>query len=156
MSDPIGGGTEFPPEEGGMPGPGMEMDRLSDAELALYLGSRRGDVPMPRPFETAITLVGRTYLAGTGTIADAEGMARGLRPGDRLPFRRARGFGKDSWAVKVGPPSGGDGFLGLIRAHENEFVARLLDAGKAVYGIVKEVEWVGDVPRIWIEVRMDD
>ena len=156
MSDRSDDEMAVPSEDNGASGPGMEIDRLTDAELGFLVDARRNGISMPKPFETDITLLGRTYLAGTGTIADADELALGLHIGDRLPFRHARGFGKDDWAVKVIPPASEGGFLGLIRAHENELIARLLDAGKAVYGIVEEIEWVGDAPRIWIEVRMDD
>lgn len=46
--------------------------------------------------------------------------------------------------------------IGFVRAHENEIIARLMDAGKHVYAEYLETETLGEYHRVWIRLVMDD
>ncbi|KFI92078.1 HIRAN domain-containing protein [Bifidobacterium stellenboschense] len=145
-----------------------ETDRAESQALSLLAqdgfaltvsGGLAGDVDLPKPYGTTITLVDRTYLVGGrgfgGSGAD-EGMLEGIRSAGsetRIVLRREPDDAADPWTVEASL----DGvFLGVVRAHENEIIARLMDAGKHVYAEYLETETLGEYHRIWVSLVMED
>lgn len=126
---------------------------LGDGEISAFINAKHSGFDIPKPFETTVTLIDRTYLAGSRSVSGLDDRLQRLNTGDHLTFRHERGFGKDDWAVQV---YASKQLLGLIRAHENQVIARLLDAGKRVYGILLDSEHVGQSIRVWIKVCLDD
>ncbi|PJM74767.1 HIRAN domain-containing protein [Bifidobacterium simiarum] len=139
-----------------------------DGELALF-GGLSGDVDMPKPYANAITLIERTYLVGSRGFGDSgadETMLHGLTQAAntagantddespvRLRLEREPQDAQDRWAVRVyvgGTP------IGYLRAHENEIIARLMDAGKYVYAEYLETETLGEYHRLWVKLVLDD
>lgn len=126
--------------------------------LALSQGSDTG-FALPQPYASTIVLIDRTYLVGgrgfDGSGADTV-MLDGIRKAGkdaRLVLRRQPDDATDPWTVAV---LLSDTSMGFIRAHENEIIARLMDAGKHVYAQYLETETLGDYHRIWVRVMMDD
>ncbi|PLS30912.1 HIRAN domain-containing protein [Bifidobacterium margollesii] len=145
-------------DSGGLvPLPGDE-----DGELALF-GGIAGDVDMPKPYADAITLIERTYLVGSRGFGDSGASDQALRGLNektaesdgtaRLRLEREPQDAQDRWAVKV---YAGDVPIGYLRAHENEIIARLMDAGKHVYAEYLETETLGDYHRLWVRLVLDD
>lgn len=126
--------------------------------LALSQGSDTG-FALPQPYASTIVLIDRTYLVGgrgfDGSGADTV-MLDGIRKAGkdaRLVLRRQPDDATDPWTVAVMLSNTS---MGFIRAHENEIIARLMDAGKHVYAQYLETETLGDYHRIWVRVVMDD
>lgn len=102
----------------------------------------------------AICLVESTAVAGTRHVANIRECADGLVAGARLSFERDRDNLYDEWAVRVFDSRRNR--LGYVSCDCNEVVARLMDGGKRVFGILSGVEQVGSWTRVEMGVYLDD
>ena len=90
----------------------------------------------------SVCLVDETAVAGTRHV-----------PGVReLAFVRDRRNPYDPWATEVRDERGNR--LGYVSCEHNEVVARLLDGGRDVAGLVGSVDQLGNWTRIQMEVRL--
>ncbi|MBW3089073.1 HIRAN domain-containing protein [Bifidobacterium sp. 82T24] len=127
-------------------------------ELSL-LGMTDGGLDIPQPYANVITLVERTYLVGCRAFDNSgadDAMLRSLRTrgsDGRLRLQREPDDAQDRWTVEA---YAGETRVGYLRAHENEIIARLMDAGKHVYAEHLETERLGDYRRIWVRLVLDD
>ncbi len=110
-------------------------------------------MPVPPPFQQVICLVEETYVAGTKHVKDIDEAVEGLKVGDKLRFEREKGNLVDGWAIKV---FAGSHRLGYVSVEVNEILARLMDGGKHVYGVVTGLELRGTWHKIHMEVDLDD
>lgn len=119
---------------------------------AMHAG--KGVAEVPKPFSQPICLAPTTRVAGTTHVDDIDELAQDLVEGDRLRLERDPRNRYDRWAIRV--MDAHDRRLGYVPADINEMPARLMDAGKRVYGQVTEVELVGGWCRIGMGVWLDD
>lgn len=126
--------------------------------LAAFTGAN-GGLGLPQPYTTTIVLIDRTYLVGGrgfgGSGADDDMLERIRTAGDEahITLRREPDDIADPWTVEAmigGTP------IGFVRAHENEIIARLMDAGKHVIAQYLETETLGEYHRIWVRLVMED
>ncbi len=113
-----------------------------------------GALDVPKPFSQPICLAPDTRVAGTTHVEGIEDLARGLSEGDRLRLERDPRNRYDRWAIRVLDARGRR--LGYVPADVNEILARLMDAGKCLYGEVTGIDLVGSWWRIAMGVWMDD
>lgn len=130
-----------------MPGPIVPLDpRL----LALLSGGV--DAPGLVPFGREIMLV-ECHVAGTQYRDLGEAIAT-VDAGASLALVREPDNTHDALAIKV--VTAGGLFLGYVPRAKNEALARLLDAGKQVFGKLVQKQRVGDWWKIEVQLWMRD
>ena len=105
-----------------------------DGLLALFHG-KNGESLIPKPFERDIFLLD-THVAGTTYIEGIDELEPYLKSGDRLNLFREK--------------------IGYIPQKDNIIFARLMDAGKLLFGKITEKEKKGNWLRIKIQVFMHE
>lgn len=106
------------------------------------------------PFSQPILLIGEARIAGTQRHPGLQDLSPEVQLGMRLSLHRDDSNSYDPWSVHILMPDGR--ILGYLPADINEMIARLMDAGKRVYAIVKRKSMVDSWHRIYIEVYLDD
>lgn len=121
------------------------MVSIDPALLALIHGSFGGDGAL-LPFAKEIMLI-ECLIAGTSHLDLAE-VAPGLLPGTLLVLKREPQNPHDALAIMIFTEAGHH--LGYIPRAKNEAVARLMDAGKLLFGRLESKEWQG----AWLKAQM--
>ena len=147
------------------------MDELilqpDDRELISAMHIAGADLPMP--FERDIFLQG-VEVAGTTHIKNIKELYATLEEGDTVKLVREPDNPYDEYAVRIDtendetigyilsdprdPEKGVK--LGYIPRDKNRVFARLMDAGKLLYGVVRAKEMIGEWHRIVIKIYMKD
>ena len=117
---------------------------IDPALLALMHGSFSQDGGL-QPFAREIMLIG-CDIAGTG-YHDAKAADPELVPGAFLVLKREPSNPHDKLAIMILDESGRQ--LGYVPRAKNEALARLMDAGKLLFGKLENKTWVGD----WLKVE---
>ena len=129
------------------------------------LHSTREDIAIPMPFERNIFLFG-TEIAGTNYAENIHDLYEALNEGDMVALIREPDNPYDEYAIRIETadsklisyyPSEGllpdDGStLGYIPRINNKIIARLMDAGKLLYGVVRNKEMINNYHKIVIKV----
>jgi len=135
--------------------PGYAQDNLpvqvDPTMLALLTGTADGGT-LPKPFEKEIFLL-ETHIAGT-TFTDAKALESELAEGDLLRFTRDAENEHDSLAIVI--RNDHNHRLGFVPKAQNQILARLMDAGKLIYGSIKNKQRHDDWLKIDIRVYMRD
>lgn len=97
------------------------------------------------PFVREIMLV-EGHIAGT-SHREVRALEPGIVPGGFLPLNREPDNAHDPLAIKILDDKGNH--LGYVPRAKNEALARLMDAGKLLFGKVESKAWRGD----WLEVQ---
>ena len=118
---------------------------IDPALLALMHGSF-GPNGALLPFAREIMLV-ECHIAGT-SHRDVKEAGETLAAGDLLVLQREPGNAHDPLAIMVFDEAGRH--LGYIPRVKNEAVARLMDAGKLLFGKVEAKHWRGP----WLDVAL--
>ena len=105
------------------------------------------------PFITEIQLM-ECYVAGTTFRYDIEVIEPELQKEDVLALKREPDNEHDKLAIAVFDKQ--DRRIGYIPQRKNEILARLMDAGKLVFGKIEKKKWRGDWLKIKIRVFMRD
>ena len=149
------------------------MDELiilpEDKELIARLHSSEEEPPLPFEeediFLLGIEIAGPTYNANIRQLFDA------LNVGDRVRLVREPDNPYDEYAIRVDviededkKASAAEGKLtvdggiklGYIPREHNKPFARLMDAGKYLYGIVRHKEIIVEYPKIVVKIYMKD
>lgn len=112
-----------------------------------------GGLVIPKPFNRQIFLF-ETHIAGTSHIENMDELAEKIEIGTRVSFYREASNEYDTRAIKVEVDDGSK--IGYISKADNPVFARLMDAGKLLYGKVKEKEKKGSWYNIKIYIYLDD
>lgn len=123
--------------------------KLDPAMLALMKGAF-GQGGLPMPFTKEIFLID-SHVAGT-THRDLKDVEPSLSAGDLLCFKREPDNKHDKLAIKVYDEAGH--LLGFVPQTKNEVLARLMDAGKLIFGKLEKKEWQGSWLKLTIRVFM--
>ena len=124
---------------------------------------------LPMPFERDIFLLG-VDVAGTSHILNIQALYDALEEGERVKFVREPQNPYDEYAIRIDTrrdePIGyvaedenalDPGVkLGYIPRSINKVFARLMDAGKSLYGVVRVKEMRGNYYRIVVKIYMED
>ena len=115
---------------------------IDPALLALLHGSFGKDGQL-QPFVREIMLV-ECHIAGT-SHRELKEVEPGLAPGALLPLKREAGNPHDPLAIMIFDEGGHH--LGYVPRAKNEALARLMDAGKLLFGRLETKAWRGP----WLE-----
>lgn len=108
---------------------------------------------MPRPFEKEIFLLD-THVAGTSFVEGIIDLAPSLHTGDKLNFFREPDNPYDDKAIMIRTQNGIK--IGYIPKANNLIFARLMDAGKLLFGKIESKEMRETWLRIEIKVYLQD
>lgn len=132
------------------------MDHLTKEEkggLVSLLHGKNGEVSIPRPFERDIFLFD-TYVAGTSHVEGIEELEPHLQIGERLAFFREPENPYDAQAIVIKTTDGVK--IGYVPRQDNVIFARLMDAGKLLFGKIMEKEKKGKWVRISIDIFLHE
>lgn len=122
-----------------------------DPKSLAVLGGASG-AGLSLPFAREIFLM-ECRVAGTSHL-DLQDLEAELEPGNRLECRREPENPHDPLAVLLQDAQGRK--LGYVPRERNEVLARLLDAGKVVFGRLEAKKWVGSWLKLEIRVFLQD
>lgn len=132
-----------------------QISTVAGSVLSLiHGGTGAGKIEVPKPFSEPICLIPETRVAGTAHVEDIDEIAEDLEEGVHLRFERDATNRYDRWAIRV--YDGKDRRMGFVAADVNEIPARLMDAGKRVFGKVTDVKLLGSWYKIEMAVYLDD
>lgn len=121
----------------------------SGGGLAGLLYSKNGGLSIPKPFEREIFLFD-TGVAGTTHIEGIEELEPHLHCEDRLDFFREPDNPYDPQAIVIKTENGVK--IGYVPKQDNVVFARLMDAGKLLFGRIASKEKKGDWVKISIKI----
>ena len=121
--------------------------------LVSLLHSTNGEIVIPKPFEQEIFLFS-TYVAGTTHVENIDALEQDLDKGVRLDFFREPNNKYDSRAIVI-KTQGGEK-IGYVPKQDNVIFARLMDAGKLLFGKIESKEKKGSWLKINIKVYLQE
>jgi hypothetical protein len=130
---------------------GTDLKSIDPALLALMHGSFGKDGAL-KPFAKEIFLL-ECHVAGTSHQPVKE-IEPGLSPGALLPFLREPANKFDTLAIRIHDEAGHT--LGWVPKEKNEVLARLMDAGKLLFGRLEGKSWVGGWLKLDVRVFLRD
>ena len=144
-------------------------DLVLQTNESQLMAAFHSDDELPMPFERDIFLLG-VDVAGTSHIPNIQKLYDSLDEGERVKFIREPQNPFDEYAIRidtqnddpigyVAPDSNAldtSVKLGYIPRSTNKVFARLMDAGKSLYGVVRHKEMRGDYCKIVIKIYMED
>ena len=119
----------------------------------IHLLHQKGDLVLPKPFEREIFLFD-THIAGTSHVEHIETLAPTLTDRERLEFFREPENTFDPQAIVIKTANGQK--LGYVPQKDNLIFARLMDAGKLLYGRLFALEKKGNWYRIEIKIYLKE
>lgn len=128
------------------------MNIESGGLLGLLHGKGR-DLVIPKPFERDIFLFD-TYIAGTTHVEGIEELALYLNVDDKLDFFREPDNPYDEQAIMIKTTNSVK--LGYVPKQDNVIFARLMDAGKLLFGRISHKETKGRWVKIKIKVFLHE
>ena len=126
-----------------------ELIKSQQSGLISLLHSNSQGLSMPRPFEKEIFLLD-THVAGTSFVEGIIDLAPSLHTGDKLNFFREPDNPYDDKAIMIRTQNGIK--IGYIPKANNLIFARLMDAGKLLFGKIESKEMRETWLRIGIKV----
>ena len=132
-------------------GGGMIPIEAWEKIVSAFNGGGGGLVPLPHINE--IFLID-CRIAGTTHVEDIDDKTADIDKGTLLMFRREKDNQYDNLAIQI--LNGKKERIGYVPKAKNEILARLMDAGKLIFGRVEEKEKVDDWIKISIKVFMKD
>ncbi|MDR3258829.1 MAG: HIRAN domain-containing protein [Fusobacteriaceae bacterium] len=125
----------------------------TDMTNIISIINSKNSIDLTKPFSQEIFLLS-VYIAGTTHIKNLTDLEKNITKGNKINFYREPENIFDPRAIVV---KDGDGNkLGYIPKDKNDILARLMDAGKLLYGIVKEKNKVGKWTKIQVEIFLSD
>jgi len=115
--------------------------------LVGLMHSKNGELSIPKPFERDIFLF-EICVAGTSYIKNIDQIEPYLCIDDKVEFFREPDNKYDNKAIVIKTMDGAK--IGYIPRQDNIIFARLMDAGKLLFGRVSSKEKKGD----WLKIRM--
>jgi len=94
------------------------------------------------------------HVAGTSYVNNIEELEPGLRLGMKLKFLREPENPHDKLAIEVLDENGNK--IGYIPRAKNEIIARLMDAGKLLYGTIYEKTFFDGWLKITMQIYLAD
>ncbi len=117
------------------------------------LHGKNGELTLPKPFEKDIFLFD-TYIAGTTHIAGIDELEPHLNINDKLDFFREPDNHYDKEAIIIRTLEGVK--IGYVPKQDNVVFARLMDAGKLLFGRISRKEKKGTWVRIEIKIYLQE
>jgi len=117
------------------------------------LTSSFGKDGLPLPYVQEILLM-ECHVAGTSYRENIKEIEKGLQEKDLLVFKRETDNRYDKLAIVIFDTKGQK--LGYVPRDRNEVIARLMDAGKLIFGKLERKQWRDDWLKADIRVYMRD
>lgn len=121
--------------------------------LIKYLQHQELALELPKPFERDIYLF-ETIVAGTSNIEGIEEIEAELALDDKLVFYREPDNRFDPQAIKIVTLK--EKKIGYLPQKDNVIFARLMDAGKVLFGKIIDIEKKGKWTRITIAIYLHE
>ena len=115
----------------------MMSDIIKTGGTGLISHIVNNSIVLPKPFERDIFLFD-TVIAGTSYIKDIDIIAGSINEDDRLTFLRESANKHDDMAIMIKTADGAK--LGYVPKADNAIFARLMDAGKLLFGRIASME----------------
>ncbi len=112
-----------------------------------------GNIELGKPFQREIFLID-THVAGTTYVEDIDVIGENIVKGTKLNFFREKDNKYDELAIIIKDEKGNK--IGYVPKDKNEVLARLMDAGKLIYGIVEDKEYIDNWLKIDISIYLKD
>lgn len=112
-----------------------------------------GNIELGKPFQKEIFLID-THVAGTTYVEDIDVIGENIVKGTKLNFFREKDNKYDELAIIIKDEKGNK--IGYVPKDKNEVLARLMDAGKLIYGIVEDKEYIDNWLKIDISIYLKD
>ena len=132
------------------------MSNLTKSNIGGLMGlfhGENGELTIPKPFERDIFLFD-TYIAGTSHTEGIEALEPHLNINDRLEFFREPDNPYDGQAIVVKTVDGVK--IGYVPKQDNIIFARLMDAGKLLFGKIASKEKRGSWVKIDIKIYLHE
>lgn len=130
-----------------------DLVKNNSGELVGLLHGKGGELVVPKPFEKDIFLFD-THVAGTSHIEGIEELEPHLNIDDRLDFFREPDNRYDKEAIAIKTAEGVK--IGYVPKQDNVIFARLMDAGKLLFGRISGKEKKGNWVKLDIKVFMHE
>jgi len=130
-----------------------EIIRINETNIVSILNSAKSGIDIGRPFSRQIYLISAS-IAGAFYVDGIYELLDKILPGTKLRFVREPDNKYDKLAILVKDQN--DNKLGYVPREKNPILARLMDAGKLIYGTVKTINNDDDFINIEMEIFMDD
>ena len=130
-----------------------DLVKNNSGELVGLLHGKGGELVVPKPFEKDIFLFD-THVAGTSHIEGIEELEPHLNIDDRLDFFREPDNRYDKEAIVI--KTAGGVKIGYVPKQDNVIFARLMDAGKLLFGRISGKEKKGNWVKLDIKVFMHE
>lgn len=130
-----------------------DLVKNNSGELVGLLHGKGGNLVVPKPFEKDIFLFD-THVAGISHIEGIEELEPHLNIDDRLDFFRESDNRYDKEAIVI--KTAGGVKIGYVPKQDNVIFARLMDAGKLLFGRISGKEKKGSWVKLDIKVFMHE
>lgn len=130
-----------------------DLVKTGGSGLVGLLHGKNGEISIPKPFEKD-TFLFDTYVAGTTHIEGIEELEPHLNVDDRLAFFREPDNRYDTQAIVIKTVDGVK--IGYVPKQDNVIFARLMDAGKLLFGKITSKEKKGSWVKIYIKVFLHE
>jgi len=131
-----------------------EIIPIDESNIISIINSQKTGFDIGKPFSRQIYLIS-ARIAGAFYVDDIEDLLENIYEGSKLKFVREPENKYDKLAIIVKDPNGNK--LGYIPREDNPILARLMDAGKLIYGTVKsKSDYDSGYIDIIMEIYMDD
>jgi hypothetical protein len=131
-----------------------EIIPINESNIVAIINAQKTGLDIGKPFSRQIYLIS-ARIAGSFYVEDIEELVENINTGSKLKFVREPENEYDKLAIIVKDSDGNK--LGYVPRTDNPILARLMDAGKLIYGTVTDIENSGDsFMDIKMEIYMDD
>jgi len=130
-----------------------ELIKSESGELVSLFHGKGGNLAIPKPFERDIFLFD-TYVAETTHIEGIKELEPYLNINDKLDFFREPDNPYDKKAIVIKNANGVK--IGYVPKADNIIFARLMDAGKLLFGKIALKEIEGNWVRIDIKIYLHE
>jgi len=130
-----------------------EVIRIDETNIVSILNSAKSGLELGKPFSRQIFLISAS-IAGSYYVDDIEKLLDEMKIGAKLRFVREPDNKYDKLAILVKDQN--ENKLGYVPREKNPILARLMDAGKLIFGTVKSINNDDSYINIEMEIFMDD
>lgn len=130
-----------------------DLVKKDQGELIQYLLGKESGLILPKPYERDIFLFD-TYVAVTTHVENIDAIGLTLHNEDKLIFYREPDNSYDPQAIRIETIN--EEKIGYVPQQDNLIFSRLMDAGKLLFGKVKEKEQRGNWLRIKIKIYLHE
>ena len=130
-----------------------EIVRIDETNIISILNTGKAAFDIGKPFSKQIFLIS-ARIAGSYYVDNIQDLLEEMKEGSKLHFFREPENEYDDLAIVV--KNHNKEKLGYVPREKNPILARLMDAGKLIYGTVKKIENDENYVNVEMEIYMED